>query len=397
MEDKQPIMHQVPPTRESQVTFANYRTHPFNTWAFRNMGGPTNVLMIPRAGSIHELQNKPLAGLESFDEVLQNSYTDGFLVLKNDHVLYERYFNGLSADFQHIWFSATKSLTSTALGILGSEIDLAASPAHYLPELKGSGYERVTIQNVLDHASAIDFKEDYVDPEANFLKYYGPANNMAFVPGARDAQPGSTDIYGVHDFLSKFIKPDSRLGPDDEFDYNSANADVAGWLLARISGQSFEQFIHQHIWSKLGCEHDAYVSCDRAYMAVTTGGMNSTLRDMARFGIMILQAGAYRGQQLIPAAWVDATLNVSDKDRQKMQANTKYRNDPWTAYRNMWWILDAEAGEYCAVGIHGQAIYINRKREAVVTFFSSQPVASNANNPAFGAKLRAARQIAAEI
>lgn len=401
---KEPTMQHVPPGREEQVTFANYRTHPFSTWAFRNMGAPTNVLMIPRAGSVHPLVDDGQSALAQLQvdgrplqEILETSHTNGFLVLKGDRLLYERYYNGLSAHFQHIWFSATKSLTGSALGLLAGEIDLQASPSRYLRELKGSGFERVTIQNVLDHASAIDFKEDYLDPEANFSKYYGPASNMAFLPGARDAQPGSTDIYGVHDFLGKFVKPDPQRSPDQNFDYNSANADVIGWLLARVSGQPFEQFIHQHIWSKLGCEHDAYVCADRAYMAVTTGGMNSTLRDLARFGSMILQQGCYNGHQVLPAAWVDATLNITVKDRQKMRAKTKYQNEVWSAYHNMWWILDAEAGEYCGVGIHGQALYLNRRREVVIAFFSSQPVASNTKSPFFTAKLRAARRIAEEV
>ena len=83
--------------------------------------------------------------------------------------------------------------------------------------------------------------------------------------------------------------------------------------------------------------------------------------------------------------------------RTNMSANSKYQEEPWQAYHNMWWILDADAGEYCAVGIHGQVIYINRKADTVMTWFSSQPGASAAKNLNFRVKLKAARELALSL
>lgn len=402
------VMDGVPPSKQSQVTFGNYREHPYSQWAFRNAGAPLNVLMVPRAGKIHPLRERfdgsigqiPVkdANGESrtVDQILADNFTDGYLVLKGDDIRYERYFNGLTSDYQHIWFSATKSLTSTAFGILVAEgkVKLSDSPAKYIPELKGSGFERVTIQNVLDHSSSIDFKENYTDPNSDFLKYYGPAMNMARVPGGRDAEPQTTEIYGIHDFLSKFIRPNSQETAGDVFDYNSANSDVLGWLIARISGLPYDRFIQQHIWSKLGAEHDAYTVIDRAYMGIATGGFNSTLRDAARFGKMILDRGKFNGQQVVPAEWVDASIKLNAKDKEKMKNNERYKGSAWLAYKNMWWILDDRAGEYAAVGIHGQVIYVNRDADIVVVFFSSQPVASAAGNASFWSKILATQAIA---
>ena len=107
-------------------------------------------------------------------------------------------------------------------------------PTVFIPELKGSGFERTTIQNVLNHSSAIDFKENYTDLDSDYLKYYGPALNMAYVPGGREALPESIERYEVYDFLEKFIREHKTLQPGDEFDYNSFNADVPGWLVARV-------------------------------------------------------------------------------------------------------------------------------------------------------------------
>ena len=172
---------------------------------------------------------------------------------------------------------------------------------------------------------------------------------------------------------------------------------MLGWLIARISGQTFQDFLQQNLWAKLGTEHDAYLAVDRALVPVATGGMNTTLRDAARFGMMIRDRGEFGGQQVIPARWVDATLDVSDKLKANMKANPKYSEESWSAYHNMWWILDASKGEYCAVGIHGQVIYINRSADTVIAWFSSQPVASAAGNPEFLSKLTVARDLASSL
>jgi CubicO group peptidase (beta-lactamase class C family) len=394
-------MQGVPPSRESQATFQNYRERPFSQWTFRNAGAPMHTVMIPREGKIHQFDTGTIPGWDSaaFDRVFADNYADGVIVIRDNTVLHERYFNGFNRHAQHIWFSMTKSLVSAAFGnlLLTGEIDLENSPADVIPELAGSGFERTQVQDVLDHASAIDFKENYTDPDSEFFRYYAPALNMGWMPGAADAQPDDSDIYGVHDFLVKFIKPDTRLQPGDAFDYNSTNADLLGWLVARISGMPLDDYLQQTIWSKLGAEHDAYMVVDRAYMPVATGGMNTTLRDAAKFGMMVRDRGRFNGQQVVPAVWLEQTLKLNRRHIKNMSKNRKYRKDPWLAYHNMWWILNANLGEYAAVGIHGQVIYINQSANTVMAWFSSQPTASAANNPTFHDKLRAARELAKQL
>jgi CubicO group peptidase (beta-lactamase class C family) len=404
-------MQGVPPSRESQVTMKNYRDYPMSQWAFRNAGAPLHTVVIPREGDIRPLPGplRPELGQReytdllgrtlSLDALFEANYADGLVIVQGSRLLHERYFNGFTGHNQHIWFSMTKSLASTAFGILVEQgkVELDASPVKYIPELKGSGFERVTIQQVLDHATAIDFHETYTDLDSDFFRFYAPAMSMGWLPGAADVQPGAEEIYGVHDFLVKFIKPDPALLPGAAFDYNSSNADLLGWLIARISGQGFQDFIQQQLWAKLGTEHDAFIVVDRAYMPVVTGGMNTTLRDAARFGMMIRDRGEFAGQQLVPASWVDASLQLDDQLRGTMRANPKYGDGPWEAYHNMWWILDASKGEYCAVGIHGQVIYINRSADTVIAWFSSQPVASAAGNPEFLSKLTVARDLASSL
>ena len=403
--DSHSVMEGTPPTRDSQATMKNYRDYPFSGWTFQNMGAPLNIVMIPRGGDIAELNqpsNQALGkkifidktGAEmTLEDLFKVHFARGMILIQDDKVLYEKYFDGFGPHKQHIWFSMSKSLASAALGILVEQgkIDVKKSPAHYIPELKNSGFERVTIQNLLDMATSIDFKETYTDMTSDFALKYAVAMNMGWLPGARDAQPESTEIYGVHDFLSKYIKPNKELEPGTDFDYNSSNADVIGWLISRVSDQPYEQFISEQIWSKLGMEHDAYFTVDRAFMPVVTGGMNSTLRDAARFALMIRDEGRVKNKQLIPSKWINSALNIDEKLKSHMTTNPKYGEESWEAYHNMWWILDSEKGEFCATGIHGQVIYINRSKNTVMVWFSNQPGAAAPKNINYQSKLNAAR------
>ena len=405
--ESQSVMEGTPPTRDSQATMKNYRDYPFSGWTFQNMGAPLNIVMVPRGGDIAELNqpsNQALgkkifidkAGAEmTLEDLFKVHFARGMILIQDDKVLYEKYFDGFGPHKQHIWFSMSKSLASAALGILVEQgkIDVKKSPAHYIPELKNSGFERVTIQNLLDMATSIDFKETYTDMTSDFALKYAVAMNMGWLPGARDAQPESTEIYGVHDFLSKYIKPNKELEPGTDFDYNSSNADVIGWLISRVSDQPYEQFISEQIWSKLGMEHDAYFTVDRAFMPVVTGGMNSTLRDAARFALMIRDEGRVKNKQLIPSTWINSALNIDEKLKSHMTTNPKYGEESWEAYHNMWWILDSAKGEFCATGIHGQVIYINKTKNTVMVWFSNQPGAAAPRNINYQSKLMAARAL----
>ncbi len=406
---QQKIMNGFPPRRESQVTYENYRTYPFSQWAFRNIGAPLNVLMLPRSGALHtfnETPDKSIAGFacvdiegksSSFENIFRDNHADGVVVIRNNSVLYENYWNGLSRDYQHIWFSVTKSLTSSAIGILVEEkmIDLSASPARYIPELKGSAYERTTIQDLLNMSTALGFEENYTDSSSFFWKYYAMAMNFFYSPG-EDPSPKKSEVYGTYDFLAKKATINNNIKPGQIFEYNSSNADVLGWLISNVSGKSYVDFIRENIWMKIGAEHDAYLAVDRAYMGVATAGMNTTLRDAALFGNLILNRGSLDGKQIIPQKWVDETLQLTKADKERFNPNnTKAKaGTHWVAYKNLWWILDETKGEYCGLGIHGQTIYINRSANMVIAFFSSEPHAAPASPNEFESKLNACRSLA---
>jgi hypothetical protein len=215
-----------------------------SNWGLWNMDAVAHTAMLPRGGELPRLTTAIDSSLGqrkihdangdelSLDSLLEKHDADGFLVLRDNQVafcvLMEKY-----------------------------DIDLAASPVQYIEELKGSGSEHASIQDVLSQALAVAFKENYVDPDSDFLRYYAPAMGLGFIPGAQDVQPAEADIYGLYDLLAKFIRQDSANLPGGMFEYNSANADVIGWLIARLSDMPLHHFFSQHIWSKLGTYHDA--------------------------------------------------------------------------------------------------------------------------------------------
>lgn len=405
------VMDGFPPSRESLVTPANYRQHPFSQWGFRNAGAHLNVVMMPRSGAVHSFNESPDAAVgkmisvdtegssKTFETIFSENYADGVIVLRNNTVVFEKYWNGLSRDYQHKWFSCSKSLASSAFGILVDQmkIDLSASPAKYIPELKGSAFERVRIQDVLNMSTALGFQESYTDTSNFFYKYYSVAAYAPDVRPKHEPDPMTADVLGVYDFLVKkaFINP--NLQPGVKFEYSSVNVDVISWMISRLSGKPYHDFVRENIWAKIGAEHDAYINVDRSYTAVATAGVNTTLRDAALFGQLILNRGTLDGEQIIPRNWVDETLNLTAKDKERYARNDVYvkAKMPWVSYKNYWWILDETKGEYAAVGIHGQVIYINRSANLVVAYFSSQPQASSVVGfKPFVSKLNACRELA---
>jgi CubicO group peptidase (beta-lactamase class C family) len=369
------------------------------------MAAPMHALMIPREGSVHvfneagsnKIGQTKIHNDSTFENVFDANEADGVIVIRKNTVLFEKYWNGLSRHYQHIWFSMTKSLTSSAFGILVAQnkVDLNASPVKYVPELKGTPWERTTIQDVLNMSTALGFQESYTDTANFFYKSYGNASTF-FPKTVADNDPKTAKVLGTYDFLTKMATPNNDLQPGVKFEYSSPNVDVISWIISSITGKTYNEFIQENLWNKLGAEHDAYINVDQSYTAVATGGMNSTLRDLASFGTLILDRGKIDGKQILPQRWVDETLRITQADKDRYLRNDVYvaAKMPWVAYKNYWWILDDKRGEYCAVGIHGQVLYINRSAGLVIAYFSSQPNAGSVASKEFLPKLNACRELA---
>jgi hypothetical protein len=332
--------------------------------------GPITPLPPGQPADLDGLSFKPIGSEQTMTwaQSLDANYTDGIVVLHRGRVVYEKYLPSLATDREHIAFSVTKSFIGTlgALFVAEGKLDRDATVARYLPELTGSAYGDATVQQVLDMTTALDYSEDYADPNASFVPY-------ARAAGMLPSPPGYTGPATIYDYLKSLGKNGTH---GKEFHYRSPNTDVLGWLIARVAGQPVDTVLQERIWSRLGAESDAYLALDRVGTPLAAGGLNTRLRDLARFGEMMRLGGRWNGQQVVPAAVVDHIRRGASREAFQFGG---YHTLPGWSYRHQWWISHDDHGVFMARGIHGQAIYVDPKAEMVIARYASHPKAANVN------------------
>jgi hypothetical protein len=160
------------------------------------------------------------------------------------------------------------------------------------------------------------------------------------------------------------------------FHYVSLNTFVLGWAMERATGMPVPELIRRHVWSKLGTEHDAYILLDGAGSAQLEGGFASSLRDMARFGLMLCQGGQFNGQQVVPTWWLDDVKHNGDKVA--FAAAAESWDDPRSydgcSYRSCFWVVESDDhSAFSGVGWLGQRVYVDQEAGLVIALFSSRP------------------------
>jgi CubicO group peptidase (beta-lactamase class C family) len=387
------VMQGFPPPADKTVRFNDGSSGKFpgTRWAFshiRDLGPTANVwrgegpvARLPRAE--RNLDKIPVTTLDgkqiTFGDMPALTYADGLLVLHRGKIIYEKYFGAGDAYRPHIAFSVTKSFVGTLAATLAAQgkLDPEALVVKYVPELKDSAYGDATVRQVMDMTIGVKYSENYTDPKAEVFDY-ARAGGMVPQP------PGYTGPKTFFEFLVTLQKEGEH---DAAFAYKTSNAEVLAWIVKRASGQSMADLLSQQIWQKLGAENDAYFMVDSIGTESGGGGLNTTLRDLARFGEMIRNKGRFNGRQIVPADAVADIVKGGDKEK---FAKAGYKILPGWSYRDMWWQTRNENGAFEARGIYGQAIYIDPKAEMVIVRYASHPYAANAANdpvtlPAFAA------------
>jgi CubicO group peptidase (beta-lactamase class C family) len=373
------LMQEMPARGARLVTLDNWQSAPQNRWSFqharemvptvRASRGAGPVAVLPEAlRSLDALSPVALGGGRhmTLAELLAATYTDGFLVLKDGELVYERYLNGMTPQTPHLLQSVSKSLTGTlAAKLLVEERLLEQSPVtDVLHELKGTGFDGATVRDVLDMRTGTRFSEDYFDPEAD-------VNIHEAIMGWRRLQ-GSEPATNTYDYFGVLINERPHGGA---FGYRSVLADLLCWLCERATRTRFHELFASEIWSQLGAEQDADVTVDREGFIGANAGFNVTLRDLARFGQMHLSEGWFNGRRIVPAASVLDTVTARP-DVQKAFAdsgNPLARLHGAGMYRNQWWVVEPDAGRYYASGVFGQLLYIDRGLKLVVAKLSTWP------------------------
>jgi len=377
-------MQGFPPPADKAITYADgsFRSFPQLRWAWSNVRQLVPTVNVWRgAGPASSLprdeQDLGRVGLTTmdgraltFDQALAETYADGVVVLHRGRLVFERYFGALKAHKPHIGMSVTKSFTGTLAGILVEQglIDPQAPVTAYVPELAQSAFGDATVRQVMDMTTGLKYSEIYTDPNSDVWALRR-ANGMAPpLPGV--PQPS----------LLEYLTTIGKQGDHDRvFAYKTVNTDVLAWITRRASGQSLSELLSERIWQPMGAEEDAYYHVDRLGIESGGGGLNTTTRDLARFGELMRNRGTFNGRRIFPESVADAITCGGDPAK---FAPAGYATLPGWSYRNQWWISHNAHGAFMARGVHGQAIYIDPKAEMVIARYASHPVAGNvANDP----------------
>ena len=361
---------------ERLVTLTNWQEPPFNRWGFQHVAELIPTARIPRGdGPVWDLpgRERDLSGLsigpdrEAFDTFLERTYTDGILVLHGGAIVDERYFNSMRLDSRHLLMSVSKSVTSTVCGALAergvlSPTDLVTT---HLPELVGTSWDGCTVRALLDMRAGTRFNEDYADPKADVRVY-----EQIYQWRPR------TDA-GLPEEITAYYAMLENAGPHGgPFDYRSILTDVLAWVMERAAGERLHALISRELWQPMGAEADAEITVDGHGNPMADGGISCTLRDLARFGLLLHRRGRRDDRNVIPAAWVEDTLTPDADTIDAFEGSLDSRELPRGAYyRNQFWVIDPSAPIYLCSGINGQSVLIHGPADVVVAKFSTWPVA----------------------
>ena len=303
----------------------------------------------------------------TWDAAFDANYTDGIIVLHHGRLVYERYAGCLSENTVHGAMSVTKSLTGLLGEILVTEGSLneTALVGSILPELQNSAFGDATVRQVMDMTTALDYSEDYTDPNAEVWTYAKAGSPLP-------KPEGYTGPRSYFEFLQTMKKNGTH---GEAFGYKTVNADALGWLIARTTGQSVAQLLSERIWSRIGTEREAFYTVDSIGTPFAGGGFNATLRDLARLGQLMLNNGLSGDDQILPPAAIASIQHGGQRDT---FAKAGYDLLPGWSYGSMWWISNDDHGAFAARGVHGQTIWIDPLADMVIVRFASNPVASNA-------------------
>ena len=286
-------------------------------------------------------------------EAIDYFNTDGLMILKDGEVLYENYWNKNKENSRHIIWSVSKSFLSALVGIALDEglIDDINDPIiKYLKDFEGTGYEGVSIKNLLQMSSGIAFNEDYGDPDSDINRY------------ARVTATGTSQRE-----FAKTLKNSREPGTYNH--YISLDSQMLGMLVAEVTNVTVKEYLYEKIWSQIGMQDDAFYLTDKQEVEMSLGGLNVTLRDMAKFGQLYLNKGNWNGKQVVPAEWVSNSTVPLGKHVQP-NAGDQFTSDAW-GYGYQWWIPGPGVSDYTAHGIYNQFIYVNPESGVVIAKTSS--------------------------
>lgn len=361
---------------DQQVSLSNWRTPPFNRWAFNHVSELVPSAMIsahPRADSL-PVQPIDLSRFTvryeqadwTLDQWLQQTYTDSLVVMKNGHIAYEYYAEGQSPSVPHIWMSVSKSVLGLMAGIMAEkyQIDLDSPLIKHMPELQGSAFEGATIRHALDMRVGIQFNEDYHARDGAIIEYRKSH--------LWDPTPVGEPQTDLRHFFSTLRTRDGEHG--GRFHYVSPNTDLLGWLIERTTGERYADLLSDWLWKPINAERDAYITVDRMGAPRCAGGLCAVPRDMARVGRLLVAGGRVGNVQVVPKEWVDDILSFDGRQAWRGGDFFDLFDQADMHYRSKWYVKRADRPLVSGVGVFGQHVFVDPAADLVIAKCSSQPL-----------------------
>lgn len=331
---------------------------------------------VKAGGKVHKLERSPKT-LDNFTytfggqthkwaDFFERTKANAAIVLKDGKIVSEVYRNGSDPSTRFIVYSMSKSVMSvlTGLAVEDGLMKVDDQVVKFIPELKGTAYDGVTIQNLLTMRSG-----------ARWTEAYAPGSELDKV---RDASTNQATQY-YEDYA---LKTDRAAEPGSKFNYSTLETGVLGWALERAVKGPVPQYMSNRLWKPAGMEFDGYWMAEgpegkqRPWFGA---GYNSTLRDFGRLGQLMLDGGKVEGRQVVPAAWAKLTTTNPDNGN----------------YMYLWWPVEGVNG-FSARGTYGQSLFADRDTNTVIVVFSYWPPNTNSSQ-ASGEQAAAFKQISAAL
>lgn len=292
--------------------------------------------------------------LPGIDQYLRDQRSAAMIIVHDGKVRFERYGLDFSAKGRWTSFSVAKSFTSTLVGAAlqdGAIKSLDDKVSTYVPGLRGSAYDDVSVRQLLMMSSGVRWNEDYEDPKADVAQF-----------NAVTPEPG---MDATVSYLRKLPRAHA---PGAVWHYNTGETNLIGVLVSSATGKPLTAYLQEKIWQPAGMEAPATWLLGKTGHEISGCCMQAATRDMARFGLFVLDGGVANGNAIVPSDWF-ASATRKQKDI----------GDPGKGYGYQWWTYDD--GSFAAQGIFGQGIFIDPKRKLVIASNSNWTRASKGPEP----------------
>lgn len=279
----------------------------------------------------------------STEEFLVDTDTAALLVLVDGALRHEHYALTGGPDVQWLSMSVAKSFISALVGIAVDEGHIGGIDepiSSYVPVRAGSAYDGLPIRHALQMSSGARWNEDYHDPDSDIFRL-------------------SAATMGVGGTLDDFVATMARESePGTLCRYNSGETQVLGALLARATGRSVSAYMREKLGEPLGLGSPGYWIVDPAGVELSFAGLNLTARDFAKIGELYRNGGGWQGEQLVPAEWVRDSVTVTAPHLAPGRPLIGGHPFP-LGYGYQWWLPDGDRGEFSAIGVYNQFVYVD--------------------------------------